>query len=79
MSERKVTREEFNEAFAKASDEFLDISMGKNETPEGAMTVFLMGLQNVAFASLLEKHLFGEEPTEEDTTITNEETEKEGN
>lgn len=64
-----VTREEFKDAVKKAQSEFVDMVTNKNETKDGFMTIMIMGLQNSAFASLIEKHLFGDEPTEEDTTI----------
>ena len=59
MEERKVTRKEFDEAVKKAQEEFVEISTSKDETPEGMMTIMVMGLQNSAFATLIYKHLFG--------------------
>ena len=69
MGNKSVTREQFDEAVKKANEDFVDMTLSKKETPEGAMTVLIMGLQNAAFATLIEKHLFGEEPIKEDTTI----------
>lgn len=59
MEERRVTREDFDKAVDAAQKEFTEISLSKDETPEGAFTVMVMGLQNAAFSALIYKHLFG--------------------
>ena len=64
-----ITREQFYDAVSKAQDDFLDATVSKHDNVKGFMTVMLMGLQNSAFASLIEQYLFGDEPIKEDTTI----------
>lgn len=71
MNTITITKEDFNEAVGKAADEFTDISIEHADNITDSITVFMMGLQNVAFATLLEKHLFGEEPIKEDITNFN--------
>ena len=71
MDKITITREQFQDAVTKSQDEFLDMTCEPNDGVKGMMTVFLMGLQNAAFASAIEKNLFGEEPIKEDTTIDN--------
>jgi hypothetical protein len=68
--DKVFTREQFSDAVEKALDEFTDITLdGDGINIEDAAKAFFLGLQNVVFSGLIEKHLFGEEPIKEDTTI----------
>lgn len=67
-----VTREEFREAVQNALDDTVDIITDTSPNIRGAFEALAMSMLHMAFADLIEKHLFGEEPIEE-------ETEKEGN
>lgn len=67
--DKVFTKEQFDEAVKKSLDECVDITLEGDVNVDKAMASFLMGLQNVAFATLIEKNLFGEEPIKEDKTI----------
>ena len=59
--DKVFTKEQFDEAVEKALDEFTDITLSGDEIKvEDATKAFFLGLQNVAFSGLIEKHLFGE-------------------
>lgn len=55
-----ITRDDYKSAVDKAQEIFLDQISGKGEGIEGVAANFMMGLQNIAFAIILEKTLFGE-------------------
>lgn len=73
--DKTFTREQFDEAVKKASEKFLDtLFEEKGDDPDVGLKALAMGLQNIVFAGLIEKFLFGEKPSE-DTTNVNEEKE----
>lgn len=63
-----ITREEFRDAVQNALDDTVDIIVDNNPNMRGAFEALAMSMLHMAFADLIEKHLFGDEPTEEDTT-----------
>ena len=69
MGDKSVTREEFREAYKKAQDDFMKTMIEDEDTAKDKFGIVMMGLHNAAFASQIEKFLFGDEPTKEDTTI----------
>ena len=74
--DKTFTREQFDEAVKKATEKYVDITLPDDEVdPKKGLVVLMMGLQNNAFAALIEEFLFGEEPSKEDTTNVNDEKE----
>ena len=63
--DKTFTREQFDEAVKKASDKFTDLATEKQDGAKDIVAVFVMGLQNMTFASLIGEFLFGEEPSKE--------------
>lgn len=56
-----ITRNDYKSAVSKAQRTFLDHISGEGEGIEGLAANFMMGLQNIAFATILEKTLFGDD------------------
>ena len=73
--DKTFTREQYNKAVEKALDKFTDEVLDINCNAKGAIDSFVMGLQNVVFAHMIEKFLFGEEPSNKDVANVNEEKE----
>ena len=69
MEDKRVTREEFRKAYRNAQEDFVKTCVEADDDGKGGLTTFMLGLQNATFASTMEKHLFGDEPIKEDTTI----------
>lgn len=55
-----ITREQFVKAVSKASDKFMAIGEDVNNNKKDAMTLAIMGMQNMMFGSLIAKVLFEE-------------------
>ena len=58
-----ITEEQFREAVMKAQDRWE--SVGEKSDTKNPMTLFMMGLQNIAFGAIIAKVLFKESEGEE--------------
>ena len=60
MGQITLTREAYKAAVEKAQREFSDKLTERDEDATGKLVNFMMGIQNLTFAIMLEEVLFGE-------------------